>query len=90
MEQGANVKDHDWADTRGNIDRLMGLVPTGGTTGPAKGVRVTNLAWGTMTEMACHYWKSDGTDRVSLHRPALPCRGRGRFHHVRDWQERML
>jgi fatty-acyl-CoA synthase len=59
MEQGANAKECDWADASGNIDRLMGLVPTGGTTGPAKGVRVTNLAWGTMTEMACHYWKSE-------------------------------
>ena len=59
MWQGADAKGCDWADPYGNLDRLMGLVPTGGTTGPAKGVRVTNLAWGTMTEMACHYWKSE-------------------------------
>jgi fatty-acyl-CoA synthase len=59
MEQGSNVKECDWADANGNLDRLMGLVPTGGTSGPAKGVRVTNLAWGTMTEMACHYWRSE-------------------------------
>ena len=41
--------DIEWADARGNPNRLVGLVPTGGTTGPAKGVRVTSLSWGTMT-----------------------------------------
>jgi fatty-acyl-CoA synthase len=56
----------DWADARGNPDRLVGLVPTGGTTGPAKGVRVTSLSWGTMTEMASHYWRSEGCDPVCL------------------------
>jgi acyl-CoA synthetase (AMP-forming)/AMP-acid ligase II len=64
-------KDFDWAaahhnDAHGNLDQIMGLVPTGGTTGPARGVRVTNLAWGTMTEMAIHYWKGDTTDPVCL------------------------
>ena len=44
----------------------MGLVPTGGTTGPARGVRVTNLAWGTMTEMATHYWRGGGCIPVCL------------------------
>ncbi len=60
VQQGLDAGEFEWADEYGNLDRLMGLVPTGGTTGPAKGVRVTNLAWGTMTEMAMHYWKSDG------------------------------
>jgi len=58
--------DVDWADALGNPDRLVGLVPTGGTTGPAKGVRVTSLSWGTMTEMASHYWRSEGCDPVCL------------------------
>src|SRR5580704_4860449 len=31
-----NSQDVDWADALGNRDRLVGLVPTGGTTGPAK------------------------------------------------------
>jgi len=53
-------------DPYGNLDQIMGLVPTGGTTGPARGVRVTNLAWGTMTEMAIHYWKGDVADPVCL------------------------
>jgi acyl-CoA synthetase (AMP-forming)/AMP-acid ligase II len=56
VEQGNGIEEVKWADPHGNVDRMMGLVPTGGTTGPAKGVRVTNLAWGTMTEMATHYW----------------------------------
>jgi acyl-CoA synthetase (AMP-forming)/AMP-acid ligase II len=60
-----------WADPHsndlpGNLDQMMGLVPTGGTTGPARGVRVTNLAWGTMTEMAIHYWRGDAEDPVCL------------------------
>jgi fatty-acyl-CoA synthase len=54
------------SDAYGSLDQMMGLVPTGGTTGPARGVRVTNLAWGTMTEMATHYWSSDEVDPVCL------------------------
>jgi acyl-CoA synthetase (AMP-forming)/AMP-acid ligase II len=61
MADGDGIEDVQWADPYGNVDRLMGLVPTGGTTGPAKGVRVTNLAWGTMTERATQYWKSEET-----------------------------
>ena len=66
MECGAGAEDIEWADASGNTDRLVGLVPTGGTTGPAKGVRVTSLSWGTFTEMASHYWRSEGTDPVCL------------------------
>jgi fatty-acyl-CoA synthase len=64
-DDGATVAV-EWADARGNPDRLVGLVPTGGTTGPAKGVRVTSLSWGTMTEMASHYWRSEGCEPVGL------------------------
>jgi len=66
MQRGTEADEIDWADAYGNLDRLVGLVPTGGTTGPAKGVRVSSLAWGTMTEMASHYWKSDAIDPVCL------------------------
>ncbi len=73
MQGGTNAEadefaspEIEWADYRGNPDRLVGLVPTGGTTGPAKGVRVTSLSWGTMTEMASHYWRSESTDPVCL------------------------
>jgi fatty-acyl-CoA synthase len=60
------ASDLDRNDAHGNLDEIMGLVPTGGTTGPARGVRVTNLAWGTMTEMATHYWSGDTADPVCL------------------------
>jgi fatty-acyl-CoA synthase len=66
LQTGSDSHDLDWADPYGNPGRLVGLVPTGGTTGPAKGVRVTSLAWGTMTEMASHYWRGDTTEPVCL------------------------
>jgi fatty-acyl-CoA synthase len=59
-------EETDWGDPKGNAEHLMGIVPTGGTTGPAKGVMVTNLAWGTMTEMASHYWRCDDIEPVCL------------------------
>jgi len=56
----------DGSDAHGDLERMMGLVPTGGTTGPARGVRVTNLAWGAMTEMATHYWRGGDCVPVCL------------------------
>ena len=66
MGRGTEAGEIEWGDARGNPEELVGLVPTGGTTGPAKGVRVTNLAWGTMIEMASHYWNCDGVEPVCL------------------------
>ncbi|PVX29996.1 AMP-binding protein [Sphingomonas pokkalii] len=40
----------DFSDPFGRPDEIVGLFPTGGTTGPSKGVVVTNLGWGTMIE----------------------------------------
>ncbi|MFA5966497.1 MAG: AMP-binding protein [Sphingomonas sp.] len=40
----------DFSDPFGAPDGVVGLFPTGGTTGPSKGVVVTNLGWGTMLE----------------------------------------
>jgi len=39
-------------DAFGNMAELVGIFPTGGTTGPSKGANVTNLGWGTMIETA--------------------------------------
>lgn len=39
-------------DAFGNLFDLVGIFPTGGTTGPSKGANVTNLGWGTMIETA--------------------------------------
>jgi fatty-acyl-CoA synthase len=66
MERGIGIAEKEWADPRGNPDRMVGLVPTGGTTGPAKGVRVTSESWGAYTEMAAHYWQSGNTPAVCL------------------------
>jgi acyl-CoA synthetase (AMP-forming)/AMP-acid ligase II len=40
----------DPSDPFCNFDEIVGIFPTGGTTGPSKGVNVTNLGWGTMIE----------------------------------------
>lgn len=40
----------DLSDPFGRPDDVVGLFPTGGTTGPSKGVVVTNSGWGTMIE----------------------------------------
>ena len=90
MQGGTNAEadefaspEIEWADYRGNPDRLVGLVPTGGTTGPAKGVRVTSLSWGTMTEMASHYWRSESDrSRLPQRRPAFARSRSRRLHHV--------
>jgi fatty-acyl-CoA synthase len=71
MEFADGAPDVEWGDPFGNIGGLVGIVPTGGTTGPAKGVRVTNLSWGTMVEMAAHYWQCDGIAPVCLNTAPL-------------------
>ncbi len=39
-------------DAFANMHEIVGIFPTGGTTGPSKGANVTNLGWGTMIETA--------------------------------------
>jgi acyl-CoA synthetase (AMP-forming)/AMP-acid ligase II len=56
----------DWADPFGNLADLVGIFPTGGTTGPSKGVRVTNLGWGTMIETAMTAWRGRTSEPVCL------------------------
>jgi acyl-CoA synthetase (AMP-forming)/AMP-acid ligase II len=46
----------DWCDHYCNPDHPLSLWPTGGTTGPSKGVRITNRAWSTMIELGLKYW----------------------------------
>jgi acyl-CoA synthetase (AMP-forming)/AMP-acid ligase II len=40
----------DWGEPGGDGEALAAIIATGGTTGPAKGVRVLNRSWGTMLE----------------------------------------
>jgi acyl-CoA synthetase (AMP-forming)/AMP-acid ligase II len=53
---GAGLEVPDWGDEYGNPDHPLSLWPTGGTTGPSKGVFITNRAWTAMLEMGMHYW----------------------------------
>jgi len=66
MAQGKESVDGDWGDPYGNLDHLVGIIPTGGTTGPAKGVRVTSRPWGTMLDLASLYWKCEDVDPICL------------------------
>jgi len=66
VNRGIGTPDIEWGDPRGNIDRLVGLVPTGGTTGPAKGVMVNGLSWGTMIETANICLRSNDIPPVCL------------------------
>jgi acyl-CoA synthetase (AMP-forming)/AMP-acid ligase II len=56
----------DENDAFGKLDEVVGIFATGGTTGPAKGVNVTNLGWGTMLEIASNSWRADGVKPVLL------------------------
>jgi acyl-CoA synthetase (AMP-forming)/AMP-acid ligase II len=56
----------DFSDPFGAPDDVVGLFPTGGTTGPSKGVVVTNLGWGTMLETLGQAVDGDLDDAVSL------------------------
>lgn len=56
----------DTGDAFGNLDDIVGIFPTGGTTGPSKGVNVTNLGWGTMLETIGLAMDGRTDDPVSL------------------------
>src|ERR1039458_406511 len=70
MELGNVWNDNDnrlaWADAHGNLDQMMGLVPTGGTTGRAPVAPLPALACAPMTGMAIHSWKGDAAIPVCL------------------------
>ena len=60
----------DWkdehADAFGNLDDIVGIIGTGGTSGPSKGVKVANLGWGTMMEIIQNSWGGRADDPVCL------------------------
>lgn len=56
----------DDADAFGNPTDIVGIFPTGGTTGPSKGVNVTNIGWGTMVEVAGNVMGGRTDDPVAL------------------------
>jgi fatty-acyl-CoA synthase len=50
LAPGADVVFDDLGDAIGDPNELVAIIATGGTTGPAKGVRVPNRSWGAMVE----------------------------------------
>ena len=66
IASGGNAPFVDECDPFGNLEEIVGIFPTGGTTGPSKGVNVTNLGWGTMLEIAGNAWRRDVEKPVCL------------------------
>jgi fatty-acyl-CoA synthase len=56
----------DAGDPTGNGEDLVAIIATGGTTGPAKGVRVLNRSWGTMLETIGNVMRCDDLSPVFL------------------------
>jgi acyl-CoA synthetase (AMP-forming)/AMP-acid ligase II len=56
----------DWGDAFGNLEDVVGIFPTGGTTGPSKGVIVNHLGWNTMLGIATNAWGRDIQHPVCL------------------------
>lgn len=56
----------DRCDAFGNLGDIVGIFPTGGTTGPSKGVNVTNLGWSTMLQIAGNMMGGRTDDPKSL------------------------
>jgi acyl-CoA synthetase (AMP-forming)/AMP-acid ligase II len=54
------------SDCFGNLDEIVGIFATGGTTGPSKGVQVTNLGWGTMLATAAMALETGDPRKVCL------------------------
>ena len=59
MAAGGDGEIADWGDPSGNPDELVAIIATGGTTGPAKGVRILNRSWGTLLETIVNYMPAD-------------------------------
>jgi len=50
MAEGQGTDLPDWGDPIGDPEDLVAVIATGGTTGPAKGVRIPNRSWGALME----------------------------------------
>jgi acyl-CoA synthetase (AMP-forming)/AMP-acid ligase II len=66
MKEGEGRPWIDDGTPFGNLDEIVGIFPTGGTTGPAKGVNVTNLGWGTMLEIVGNALRVEDVKPVCL------------------------
>jgi acyl-CoA synthetase (AMP-forming)/AMP-acid ligase II len=59
MERAGADEIADWGDASGNPEDLVAIIATGGTTGPAKGVRILNRSWSAMLETVVNVMPSD-------------------------------
>lgn len=63
-DQSDVTKTPDWSDPFGAPDRIFARWPTGGTTGPSKGVEISNRSICTMIELGLRHYIGEGTEKV--------------------------
>lgn len=61
---GGDAVIPDWSDPFGAPDVVFSRWPTGGTTGPSKGVELSNSTIVTMTELGLHHYVADRVDDI--------------------------
>ncbi|WP_321396868.1 AMP-binding protein [Emcibacter sp.] len=66
LKRGEKSNWQEECDAFGKLDEIVGIFATGGTTGPSKGVNVTNLGWGTMLSTAAGCWDAPDVEPVCL------------------------
>ena len=62
--RGAGTVLPDYSDPYGAPDRVFSRWPTGGTTGPSKGVEMTNANIVTMFELGLRHYVGERTDEI--------------------------
>ncbi len=62
--RGADVTVPDQSDPFGAPDGIFARWPTGGTTGPSKGVEISNRAIGTMVELGLRHYIGEAVENV--------------------------
>ncbi|MEM1154967.1 MAG: AMP-binding protein [Pseudomonadota bacterium] len=63
-ENAVDSKHSDWSDPYSAPDAIFARWPTGGTTGPSKGVEMTNLSICTMIELGIKHYIGERPDNV--------------------------
>ncbi|MCZ6894113.1 MAG: AMP-binding protein [Gammaproteobacteria bacterium] len=63
-KSGAGTQIPDWSDPFSASDHVFSRWPTGGTTGPSKGVEMTNRSIVTMFELGLRHYVGERTDDI--------------------------
>ncbi len=63
-ENGVGTEIPDWSDPHGNPNAIFSRWPTGGTTGPSKGVEISNANVVTMVELGINHYVNNQTDDI--------------------------